>query len=176
MTTMAASSSVPKVFQATSSQPGAAPARAKRCDRERADAGRDVEVDARVRHLRRHHAFGGGLMHHQLERQTKAVKADQQAQRQLATHRGYFAQADGGTLVLDEIAELSPRLQPKLLRALQFGEIQPVGGSVGQVDVRIVACTHRDLQAEVKAGRFRQDLLYRLAVVELVMPSLRGAP
>ena len=87
-------------------------------------------------------------------------------------HRGYFAQAHGGTLVLDEIAELPLRLQAKLLRALQFGEIQPVGGVVTQVDVRVVACTHRDLRAEVKAGRFREDLLYRLAVVELTMPPL----
>ena len=90
-----------------------------------------------------------------------------------APHRGYFAQADGGTLVLDEVGELPPKLQPKLLRAVQFGEIQPVGGAVAQVDVRVVACTHRDLQAEVKAGRFREDLLYRLAVVELTMPPLR---
>jgi DNA-binding NtrC family response regulator len=87
-------------------------------------------------------------------------------------HRGYFAQAHGGTLVLDEVAELSPALQPKLLRALQFGEIQPVGGTLTQVDVRVVACTHRDLNVEVKAGRFREDLLYRLAVVELTMPPL----
>ena len=87
-------------------------------------------------------------------------------------HRGYFAQAHGGTLVLDEIAELPLRLQAKLLRALQFGEIQPVGGVVTQVDVRVVACTHRDLRAEAKAGRFREDLLYRLAVVELTMPPL----
>jgi DNA-binding NtrC family response regulator len=87
-------------------------------------------------------------------------------------HKGYFAQAEGGTLVLDEIAELAPQLQPKLLRALQFGEIQPVGGAVTKVDVRVVACTHRDLRAEVRAGRFREDLLYRLAVVELTMPSL----
>ncbi len=90
-----------------------------------------------------------------------------------AAHRGYFSQADGGTLVLDEVAELSPQLQPKLLRALQSGEIQPVGGALGQVDVRVIACTHRDLHAEVAAGRFREDLLYRLAVVELTMPPLR---
>jgi len=89
-----------------------------------------------------------------------------------ASHQGYFAQAHGGTLVLDEVAELSPKLQPKLLRALQFGEIQPVGGALAQVDVRVIACTHRDLRAEVNAGRFREDLLYRLAVVELNMPSL----
>lgn len=89
-----------------------------------------------------------------------------------AQHRGYFAQAHGGTLVLDEVGELPAKLQPKLLRALQSGEIQPVGGAVTQVDVRVVACTHRDLRAEVKAGRFREDLLYRLAVVELTMPPL----
>jgi DNA-binding NtrC family response regulator len=89
-----------------------------------------------------------------------------------APHRGYFAQAHGGTLVLDEVGELPAKLQPKLLRALQSGEIQPVGGAVTQVDVRVVACTHRDLRAEVKAGRFREDLLYRLAVVELTMPPL----
>jgi DNA-binding NtrC family response regulator len=90
-----------------------------------------------------------------------------------AAHRGYFAQADGGTLVLDEVGELPQNLQPKLLRAVQFGEIQPVGGSITQVDVRVVSCTHRDLAAEAKAGRFREDLLYRLAVVELTMPPLR---
>jgi two-component system response regulator AtoC len=90
-----------------------------------------------------------------------------------AAHRGFFAQADGGTLVLDEVGELPARLQPKLLRALQSGEIQPVGGALQQVDVRVVACTHRDLQAAVRAGQFREDLLYRLAVVELTMPALR---
>lgn len=90
-----------------------------------------------------------------------------------SAHRGYFSRASGGTLVLDEVGELPPRLQPKLLRALQSGEIQPVGGDVSQVDVRVVACTHRDLMVEAKAGRFREDLLYRLAVVELTMPPLR---
>jgi two-component system response regulator AtoC len=90
-----------------------------------------------------------------------------------AAHQGFFAQAHGGTLVLDEVGELSSRLQPKLLRALQSGEIQPVGGPSLQVDVRVVSCTHRDLSAEVRAGRFREDLLYRLAVVELTMPPLR---
>jgi two-component system response regulator AtoC len=90
-----------------------------------------------------------------------------------AAHQGYFARAHGGTLVLDEVAELPQRLQPKLLRALQSGEIQPVGSSkIENVDVRVVACTHRDLAAEVKAGRFREDLYYRLAVVELSLPSL----
>jgi DNA-binding NtrC family response regulator len=88
--------------------------------------------------------------------------------------RGYFAQAHEGTLVLDEVGELPPRLQPKLLRALQAGEIQAVGApSVARVDVRVVACTHRDLLAEARLGRFREDLYYRLAVVELEMPPLR---
>ena len=92
----------------------------------------------------------------------------------IATRRGFFSQADGGTLVLDEVGELSPGVQAKLLRAIQEGEIQPVGsGRVEKVDVRIVASTNRDLAAEVKAGRFREDLYYRLAVVELFVPPLR---
>jgi DNA-binding NtrC family response regulator len=91
-----------------------------------------------------------------------------------ADRAGYFVQADGGTLVLDEIAELPLTLQAKLLRALQQGEVHPVGAAqVRKVDVRVVACTHRDLTAEVRAGRFRADVYYRLAVVELVVPPLR---
>jgi two-component system response regulator AtoC len=89
-------------------------------------------------------------------------------------HRGFFAQADGGTLVLDEVGELPLPVQAKLLRALQDGEIQPVGAArVDRVDVRVVACTHQDLASEVRAGRFREDLYYRLAVLELVVPPLR---
>src|SRR5438445_8121388 len=87
--------------------------------------------------------------------------------------RGFFAEANGGTLVLDEVGELSAPVQAKLLRALQEGEIQPVGaGRVERVDVRVVACTNRDLAAEVRAHRFREDLYYRLAVVELIVPPL----
>src|SRR5256886_1381992 len=88
--------------------------------------------------------------------------------------RGFFAEADGGTLVLDEVSELPLPVQAKLLRALQEGEIQPVGaGKVERVDVRVIACTNRDLADEARTGRFRQDLYYRLAVVDLVVPPLR---
>jgi DNA-binding NtrC family response regulator len=87
---------------------------------------------------------------------------------------GYFRQANGGTLVLDEIGELALPVQGKLLRVLQEREVQPVGGSLPvKVDVRVVSCTHRDLAAEVRAGRFREDLFYRIAVVELSVPPLR---
>jgi two-component system, NtrC family, response regulator AtoC len=87
---------------------------------------------------------------------------------------GFFAEANRGTLVLDEVGELPPPIQAKLLRALQDGEIQPVGsGRIDKVDVRIIACTNRDLATEAREGRFREDLYYRLAVVELVVPPLR---
>jgi len=90
------------------------------------------------------------------------------------TRAGFFAQADGGTLVLDEIGELPLHLQAVLLRALQEGEIQPVGaGRVERVDVRVIACTNRNLEADAREGRFRQDLYFRLAVVDLVVPPLR---
>jgi len=88
--------------------------------------------------------------------------------------QGFFAKAHGGTLVLDELGELPASVQPKLLRALQEGEIQPVGaGQVRRVDVRVVACTNLSLAKEVERGAFRADLYYRVAVIELEIPPLR---
>ncbi len=87
---------------------------------------------------------------------------------------GKFVQADHGTLFLDEIGETSPAMQVKLLRVLQEHELQRVGGQdVVEVDVRLLAATNRVLEDEVKAGRFREDLYYRLNVVSLHVPSLR---
>ena len=87
---------------------------------------------------------------------------------------GRFELADGGTLFLDEIGEISPAVQVKLLRALQTREFERVGGTqTVKVDVRVVAATNRDLAAEVKANRFREDLYYRLNVVAVTLPPLR---
>ena len=91
-----------------------------------------------------------------------------------AARIGRLEVADGGTLFLDDVDTLPFPVQAKLLRALQEGEIQRLGGSaVQRVDVRVVAATNRDLEAEVAAGRFRQDLYYRLAVVPIRVPPLR---
>ena len=87
---------------------------------------------------------------------------------------GRFVEADGGTLFLDEIGDISPMMQVRLLRAIQEREVQRVGSNqIISVDVRLIAATHRDLAAEVNAGRFRQDLYYRLNVVAIEVPSLR---
>ena len=89
--------------------------------------------------------------------------------------RGLFAEADKGTLFLDEIAELPSSLQVKLLRAIQEEEIRPVGETKShEIDVRVIAATARNLEDEIVAGRFREDLFYRLNVVRLEVPSLRA--
>jgi two-component system response regulator AtoC len=89
-------------------------------------------------------------------------------------HRGLFAEANKGTLFLDEIAELPVALQVKLLRAIQEEEIRPIGENKSQsIDVRVIAATSRDLEAEIAASRFREDLFYRLNVVRLEVPALR---
>ena len=91
----------------------------------------------------------------------------------LARREGRFAKASGGTLFLDEIGEIAPAVQVKLLRVLQDGEYEPVGGDTTRADVRLVAATNKDLAAEVAAGRFREDLYYRLNVIAITAPPLR---
>jgi DNA-binding NtrC family response regulator len=91
--------------------------------------------------------------------------------------RGYFQAADGGTLLLDEIGELPLAMQSKLLRVLEDSQVTPVGTTAPQkVDVRIVAATNRDLEEEVAANEFRQDLFFRLNIVNIRLPALRERP
>src|SRR5579864_9539333 len=88
--------------------------------------------------------------------------------------KGLFMEADGGTLLLDEIGDMSFTLQSKLLRVLQFGDVRPVGSErTHHVDVRVIAATHRNLDALVKEGRFREDLYFRLNVLPVFVPALR---
>ena len=87
---------------------------------------------------------------------------------------GLFAQADGGTVFLDEIGDVPPAVQVKLLRVLQEGEVRPLGATqTNHVDVRIVAATHQDLYASIKSGKFREDLFYRLNVINIALPNLK---
>jgi two-component system NtrC family response regulator len=91
----------------------------------------------------------------------------------VADRAGSFREADGGTLFLDEIGDMDPALQAKLLRVLQERVVNPVGGKPVAIDVRILAATHQDLEAMVRAGRFREDLYWRLGVVPVHLPPLR---
>lgn len=95
----------------------------------------------------------------------------------VATREGKFQEASGGTLFLDEVGDMSLRVQTKVLRALQEGEVEKVGDSrTIKVDVRVIAATNKDLEREIAAGRFREDLYYRLNVVPIVSPPLRSHP
>ena len=91
----------------------------------------------------------------------------------LRAHAGLLVAADGGSLLLDEVGDMPLTLQAKLLRILEEKAVRPLGSDrTRQVDVRVLSATHRDLEAEVAAGRFRQDLYYRLNVIKLHMPPL----
>lgn len=95
----------------------------------------------------------------------------------IAARRGLLEEAQGGTIFLDEIAELSPGTQVKLLRSIQEKQVKPVGGNRQvNIDVRFISATSRDLTTEIRHGGFREDLYYRLAVVSMKMPSLRDRP
>src|SRR5207302_8667272 len=92
----------------------------------------------------------------------------------LRDKKGLFETADNGTFFLDEVGDMSPALQVKLLRVLQEGTFLPVGGTqVREVDVRVIAATHKDLQDLVKKSQFREDLFYRINVIRIQVPPLR---
>jgi transcriptional regulator with GAF, ATPase, and Fis domain len=94
----------------------------------------------------------------------------------LRDHIGLFEEADGATIFLDEVGDIPLEVQVKLLRILQENEIQPVGGPIKKVDVRVIAATNRDLRELMRKGLFREDLFYRLSSIELSIPPLRERP
>jgi two-component system response regulator AtoC len=116
-------------------------------------------------------AIPGELAEAELFGHTKGAFTGAQAAR-----GGFFQKAHKGTLFIDEIGDLALAIQAKVLRALQSGEVQQVGGRTETVDVRLIVATNRDLAADVKAGRFREDLFYRLNVVPIRVPPLRERP
>jgi len=115
-------------------------------------------------------AIPEGLLESELFGHVKGAFTDARAD-----HIGKFTQADGGTLFLDEIGDMPLVVQAKVLRAIETGEVEPLGAEgITQVNVRIVAATHRDLEDMVRQGRFRQDLFYRLNVLNIAVPPLRA--
>src|SRR5262249_40791002 len=91
--------------------------------------------------------------------------------------KGLIEEANGGTLLLDEIGDMSPPLQAKLLRVLQDRKIRPVGDNQSyDIDVRVISATHKDLKKGIREGVFREDLYYRLSVIPIVVPALRERP
>lgn len=144
------------------------------------ESGTGKELVAYAIHANSHRARGpwvavncGAIPEHLLESEFFGTRKGAYTGAQ-ADRPGYFQAAHGGTLFLDEIGELPMALQPKLLRAIQERQVRPLGATQEEpVDVRIISATHRDLRTDVAAGRFRQDLYYRLNVIELLVPPLR---
>ena len=146
----------------------------------RGESGTGKELVAQALHASSHRAAGplvavncGAIPENLLEAEFFGAKKGSYTGAQ-QDRQGYFQAASGGTLFLDEIGDLPLAMQSKLLRAIQERSVRPLGSTQEDaVDVRIVSATHRDLSADVKNGRFRQDLYYRLNVIEIVVPPLR---
>src|SRR5574344_944473 len=144
------------------------------------ESGTGKELAARALHACSHRSNGpwvavncGAIPEHLLEAEFFGARKGSYTGA-TADRQGFFQAANGGSLFLDEIGELPLAMQAKLLRAIQERSVRPLGATQEEaVDVRILSATHRDLAAEVQAGRFRQDLYYRLNVIELVIPPLR---
>ena len=146
----------------------------------RGESGSGKELFARLLHERSHRASGAFLAVNCAAVTPSLLESELFGHEKgsftgaLTTHHGYFERADSGTLFLDEVAELPLELQAKLLRVLETQTFFRVGGHKPvHVDVRVVSATHRSLRSEVAAGRFREDLLYRLRVVPIYLPPLR---